>query len=193
MFFVRLWDVSCGMLLAAAGLLKTLVSGEYGATAAGRASIPGDLGCVAAIVEVMLGVGLVAGLQLALLRPIVGVLYAAFAAYSLHQALAGFEHCGCFGALSVPPWLTALVDIVAATGLLLLPGESWLRRSRTVRLGAAVALAIALPMFWTRLSWMPWVSATLFGNNAAESIVVLSPADWIGKPLPTAASIPPPV
>jgi hypothetical protein len=95
--------------------------------------------------------------------------------------------------LSVPPRLTVLVDIVAATGLLLLPGESWFRHSRTVRLGAAVALVIALPMFWTRLSWMPWVSATLFGDNAAESIVLLSPADWIGKPLPIAASISPPV
>lgn len=189
----RLWDVWCGLLLVAAGVFKTLLPGNADVATAGLASIHASAGTIATLVEVMLGSALVGGLQPGLLRPTAGILFGVFSAYSLHRSFAGFEHCGCFGAASVPPWLTACVDIVAAAGLLLLPGDSVLRRSVRVRLFAMIALVAAVPIFLTRLSWMPWVAATVFGNNPAESIVLLSPADWVGKPLPIASSISPPI
>jgi hypothetical protein len=187
----RLWDVWCGLLLVTAGVFKTLLPGNADVATAGLASMHASAGTIAALVEVMLGIALVCGLQPGLLRPIAGILFGVFSAYSLHRSFAGFEHCGCFGALSVPPWLTTCVDIVAAAGLLLLPAESVLRRSGRVRLWATIALVATVPIFLTRLSWMPWVAATVFGNNPAESIVLLSPADWVGKPLPIASSISP--
>ena len=45
----------------------------------------------------------------------------------MHGAVSGFKHCGCFGAVAVPPWETAAVDLVAAAGLLFLPKDSLLR------------------------------------------------------------------
>lgn len=40
---------------------------------------------------------------------------------------------------------------------------------------------------------MPWVASGVFGRSAVENIVVLSSADWVGKPLPIASSISPPI
>ena len=38
-------------------------------------------------------------------------LFVLFAAYNVHRWLGGYATCGCFGAVSIPPWLTLLVDL----------------------------------------------------------------------------------
>jgi hypothetical protein len=68
-------------------------------------------------IEAVVGLWLLSGLALALLRPVAATYFAALAAVSLVLAANGAPSCGCFGQTSVSPWVTAGVDLAALAAL----------------------------------------------------------------------------
>lgn len=187
----RIWDVACGGLLIAAASLKVLYPAAAGLTGATGGTFPWYAATISIVIELLLGWGLVAGIGPKYLRPAAGILFTLFAVYSMHRAVAGFKQCGCFGAVSVPPWVTAAIDLVAAVGLLVLPAESLLRHSRRARVAAVTAVAISLPVLWMGLSWVNSASRGGVAAWTSGSMKILSPDEWVGKAFPIASSIAP--
>lgn len=75
--------------------------------------IPSRPASIAAVLaEFGLALWLAAGAWPAVARVAAGVTFTAFLAVSLRHALAGETSCGCFGYLTVAPWLTAALDLV---------------------------------------------------------------------------------
>jgi hypothetical protein len=185
----RIWDVSCGGLLIAAASLKVLYPAAADLTGATGGTFPWYAATISIVIELLLGWGLVAGIGPKYLRPAAGILFTLFAVYSMHRAVAGFKQCGCFGAVSVPPWVTAAIDLVAAAGLL--PAESLLRHSRRARVAAVTAVAIGLPLLWMGMSWVDQLGRGGASSGASENMTILSPDDWVGKDFPITSSIDP--
>jgi hypothetical protein len=187
----RIWDVACGVLLIAAASLKVLYPAAAGLTDASGGTFPLYAATISIVIELLLGWGLVAGIGPKYLRPAAGILFTLFAVYSMHRAVAGFKQCGCFGAVSVPPWVTAAIDLVAAAGLLVLPAESLLRHSRRARVAPVTAVAIGLPLLWMGPSWVNSPGRGGATSGKPENITILSPDDWVGKDFPITAAIDP--
>jgi len=187
----RIWDVVCGGLLIVAASLKVLYPAAVGLTGATGGTFAWYAATISIVIELLLGWGLVAGIGPKYLRPAAGILFMLFAVYSMHRAVAGFKQCGCFGAVSVPPWVTAAIDLVAAAGLLVLPAESLLRHSRRARVAAVTAVAISLPVLWMGLSWVNSASRGGVAAWTSGGMKILSPNEWVGKAFPIASSIAP--
>ena len=77
--------------------------------------------------ELALGLWLLSGLfpRLAWLTAL--ACFSFFCVVTLYKALTGAASCGCFGAVSVPPWITLLaIDLPAVLALSLFrPADSW--------------------------------------------------------------------
>jgi len=187
----RIWDVACGGLLIAAASLKVLYPAAASLTGATGGTFPWYAASILIVIELLLGWGLVVGIGPKYLRPAAGILFTLFAVYSMHLAVAGFKQCGCFGAVSVPPWITAAIDLVAAVGLLVPPAESLLRHSRRARVAAVTAVAISLPVLWMGLSWVNSASRGGVAAWTSGGMKILSPDEWVGKAFPIASSIAP--
>ncbi len=187
----RFWDVICGGLLIAAASMKVLYPAAADITAAYGGAFTRYGATAAVAIELLLGWGLVAGVSSKYLRPAAGTLFALFAVYSMHRTVAGFKHCGCFGAVLVPPWITGMVDLVAAAGLFVLPADSLLRHSRRARVAGALAVAIGVPLLWVGLSWANSLARGVATTGAPQSMKILSPDEWVGKGFPIASAITP--
>jgi hypothetical protein len=187
----RIWDVVCGGLLIVAASLKVFYPTASGIEGTHGDAFPWSGTTLAVALELLLGWGLVAGVGPKYLRPAAGILFTLFAVYSMHRAVAGFKQCGCFGAVAVPPWVTAAVDLVAAAGLLFLPEDSLLRHSGRTRMAGALAVAIGVPLLWIGLSRVDQLGRGGASSGASENMTILSPDDWVGKDFPITSSIDP--
>lgn len=124
------------------------------------------------------------------------VMLAAFMPVLVGDLLLGASSCGCFGAVSVSPWVTLVMDVTFFIGLLVLGrGEERLRltpnvaTSRVVALGLWTILSIVLA-FGTRAPSLSGPVTDDAGNPGAGTENSL-PADayylpdypsWIGRP-----------
>jgi hypothetical protein len=142
------------LLLAAAAKLTEGAPGPLDALPYLR---PLRLAGVWPAVEVFLGGWLLCGAFPRTAWAVGGVAYTAFAAVSLHAAASGQSTCGCFGsAVAVSPWLTAAVDLVIASLLLIAclshdarsPVTGMRQNSIVVILVVAIASALATLWFW---------------------------------------------
>lgn len=142
--------------------------------------------------ELLLGVGLVAGV---LPRPTWALATACFGLFtcvSLYKAILGHTSCGCFGRVPVNPWYTSTVDLAIVFSLL-----RW--RPKT----PVPSLNVDFPYlpFRTILVLVIGITCTfpiafaIGGNSRAvlsdagnivgeKQIVVLDPEKWIGKRFP---------
>ncbi len=101
-------------------------------------------------VEVLLGLWLLSGWAMRAARVVAIGFFGIMAAVSLYLALAGQASCGCFGRLTVSPWLTLALDVTAVAALAVWrPVRStetrpaaWLRGVLRTGFGAAAFLAL---------------------------------------------------
>jgi hypothetical protein len=116
--------------------------------------------------------------------------FGAFAAFSLYRGFIGDRSCGCFGGISINPWVMFVFDLMAA-GVLWLWQPSSLRTSEH-RVGARrrasrvvlTCLVVGIPGAWAMTTFATSqidANGNLLGNGP---VVVLEPAKWVGKSFP---------
>jgi hypothetical protein len=101
-----------GVFLIAAGSLK------FGAAATGGGGFLKALSMVFSLSEILGGLWLIAGYDPVRTRPWVVAVFVGLWATSAYQAMSGKCSCGCFGNLTVNPWLVTLFDLAAIVVLL---------------------------------------------------------------------------
>jgi hypothetical protein len=107
---------------------------------------------VAAIeVEAVLGLWLLSAIYPRASRQVAILFFGLLACASVYLALAGQTSCGCFGRVTVNPWITLALDVAAAASLYLLPtpgaslshSPAWLQfLGRTCLKPAAILLVV---------------------------------------------------
>jgi hypothetical protein len=185
-----------GVFLLVTAWLKILAPAEA-ASVQSAYHVPYWLLAVGIQLELVVGLLLVSGLWLPWAWAAAITLFSSFAGISLLRALAGLESCGCFGAIRVNPWATLAIDL-AILGALLLGLRQFFARTDTnstprtrgwvvacmvMVVGSLVMLTMNRP---ERLNApMPLLDD--------ESLVILEPSEWIGKPFPLVPHLDPKV
>ena len=175
-----------GLLLVTAAL--KVASPAESATLAVAYHVPPLLTAVVVQAELALAVLLLFGLWPRKTLLAAAGMFALFGAFSIYRGWAGYESCGCFGAIKVNPWITAALDgamlILAAWGAWRSPAEPPHESKRLYLAGSAYALAGVLAAA-DMMAQAP-VSAADAGG-----LVILEPETWIGKPFPLATHLAP--
>ena len=139
--------------------------------------------------EVVLAFWLLCGVFVPVLRWVAVGVFAAFAGYNAWRWIGGYATCGCFGAVSIHPAITMLVDL-GIIGLFLLskapptpPAAQPIER-RVALIATAAALALALPAAATMVATNP-TRLTADGLAGGDrGAVRLEPDQWVGQRLP---------
>jgi hypothetical protein len=144
--------------------------------------------------EMSLGLWLLIGFHPRLARWIAGTCFAIFLGVSAAKGLAGEASCGCFGVISVNPWITAGIDGLAVLALLLArPTDRsdpivYLRQIQRLVFGLLGLLILGSGAWWI-------VGAQAARLNDADELpepgskIVIDPQDWIGRRLPLLSHI----
>ncbi len=171
-----------GLLLIAAAFLKFYSPAEA-ATLQVFYNLPKWLIILGTHLELALGLALLTGVLPRLTRRLAIVVFGCFAMFSLYRLIGGYESCGCFGSLKVPPWVTSILDLTVLTGLL------WQRDYSlpicSPRWALATYALLAAPMISSVA--MDWVTADAVETRLVDttsSPTILEPETWIGKPFP---------
>src|SRR5262245_51775341 len=100
-----------GIILIAAAIIKSAFPAQS-ATLTAAYGVPAWVNVLLVQFEIALGILLIS--NLAQNRGVILGLatFLAFACFSAYRAIAGFETCGCFGAVKVHPWFTFTVDFL---------------------------------------------------------------------------------
>lgn len=151
--------------------------------------------------ELLFGGWLITGWHPRPTRVAAMILFAALAGLSFAKAVAGESDCGCFGEITVNPWMMFLLD-VAAVGALCVFGTSGASpvavfRGSLIRRGrsnASLRIAINALLLCTVMSIgcvVGWTAArpkeAVTGKSHTvdpRQTVVLDPQTWIGHPFP---------
>lgn len=107
-----------GVLLLAAAVLKVQGGGYDPVAKTGMFALPAFQFLVIAL-EAMLGFWLLSGRQQAGAWTAAFAIFLVFTGVSFYQGMLGRASCGCFGKVTVNPWLTFTIDLVALAALLL--------------------------------------------------------------------------
>ncbi len=177
-----------GFVLVAAGALKA--AGALGAPSPG-----GDLWesqwltALVAGFEIALGAGLLAGLGGRAVRRLTVGCFILFFCVSLDKALAGEASCGCFGRLTVPPWLTAILDGGLFLALTTLkppsrPGED--RPARGLGFSALRASALLAALTLSVLVGRTMLSRWRGGEDVPASLLAASASNIDFRRVPQA-------
>ena len=177
-----------GTLLIGGAFLKVL-SPEEAATLAVGYRLPMLFSAVVVQLELFIGVMLLAGCYKWFVMPATCVLFSVFAAFSLFRAVAGFESCGCFGALRVSPWFTLALDLCLVCATWLATKHTYSKRTSEPADGRwklAVVAYLALGATVAALSlWMqPTTLKAGSSLSATGDVVILKPSEWIGQEFP---------
>jgi hypothetical protein len=150
-----------------------------------------------AISEVALASWLLSGLCRKWAATSAVMLFSVFAMVSLFKGIGGQSECGCFGHISVSPWISLLVSAVSIGCLFLwrssqnsmLAGNGRNPKvAQAVILGAGLLACVSL--FFIIDRFRPVVFAKSVSNGAASGrVVVVDPVSWPGKPFPMSANI----
>jgi hypothetical protein len=121
----------------------------------------------------------------------VAVIVVGLGAYSLGLGILGYETCGCFGALSVPPFFTATMD--AALFLIWLKSRSLfvsrINSSISHRLFCLAAAASIPLILVSAVSLFGPSKHDEHGRFSGTGPVVLDPRSWVGKRCPLLAYV----
>jgi len=133
--------------------------------------------------QLALGLWLLGGYRPALVRIAALVTFGAFSVFALVLALSGETSCGCFGKVTIDPWLTLGFDLAAVAALLCWrPGaqsKSGVLRARGVFVLSAFLVALVGGTFAAR---RPGGEGREITDEAR--VVLLKPEGWVGRPLP---------
>lgn len=138
--------------------------------------------------EIFLSIWLFGGWRRRLSWYVTFLCFGAFFTVTMQRAWAGFESCGCFGAVNVNPWVTLTVDGTIIVGLLV-NKPRWTTgpdRSDLASVGRGAALFVAVG---TVLA--VWMSSFQSGSLSQDGVIVgkngivlLEPEEWVGETLP---------
>ena len=190
----RAIDCFAGAILIASALFKA-TSPTESATLVAAYGLPTWTSLLLIQLEVVLGVLLFTGIAGSIGRVIALIAFVLFASFSAYRALAGYESCGCFGAVQVHPWITFAID------LLLISLLTWnVRQSAEApaRTRPTVAFAMVSCLLLSGTAWglsLTFQPHSLAGDDGivvpAGGLVILEPETWNGKKLPIAKHMSP--
>ena len=139
--------------------------------------------------EVLLALWLLCGVFVRPMKWVAVGVFAAFAGYNAWRWIGGYATCGCFGAVSIHPGVTMLVDL-GIIGLFLLsrapptPPAARPTERRVALIATAAALALALPAAATMAAVNP-TRLTADGLAGGDrGAIRLEPDQWVGGRLP---------
>jgi len=135
------------------------------------------LNAVVVAFELSLAAWLLSGTRRRLCRSVTAISFASFAAVSLRKALSGYQSCGCFGARTLSPWLSLLVDLASLSVLLrcLPPVE----RFTSSRLRFLFMLTSACAIYSLTV-----VADRIARDQRVDEPGFLEPQDWVGRRFP---------
>jgi hypothetical protein len=112
------------------------------------------------------------------------VTFVGFAGVAAYLALTNAESCGCFGHVSMNPWLTLGIDITCALAVWRWRPDpaaamGWMRASMGP-MGAILLVAVAAPAVAAILPYR----FTATGLSTDQPLVLLEPETWIGQRFP---------
>jgi hypothetical protein len=149
--------------------------------------------------ELVLGALLISGIWDGIARKVAIVAFSAFAVIAIAEGIARQRSCGCFGAVQISPWYTATFDICAVATLLLCkpPLNMTQRHPSLARIAFAAAIltaGVATATVWEiRRPAVVTTELSTAGEAdpfaAPDSLVVLEPSGWAGKPFTLASHI----
>jgi hypothetical protein len=146
--------------------------------------------------ELALGLWFLTGWHPKLIRLVGMACFALFGSVALFKAFQGAESCGCFGRVTISPWWTAAIDLLAVIALAVFRPESktlelhrhsWHPTRRLIPACVAL-LMLGLPAGWAMATFNP-TRVNDDGVLGDGQIVVLEPQEWIGKPFPLVSHI----
>ncbi|MFP3937907.1 MAG: MauE/DoxX family redox-associated membrane protein [Phycisphaerae bacterium] len=188
--------VFLGLVLLTAAVLKTH---ELATRPAKNLNILSYRWSLALLVQVQIFLGLwwVSGLYKRLAWLSAVVCFAFFTGVTIYEGLAGYESCGCFGAVKVHPWHTLVFDLLGLAALLVFRPK--LSRPHPVTHSKPRHIAVAAVMIVggfsaaaaiagyepARLEDTGEIVSAKNGNDGNDrEVVVLQPHDWLGKTFP---------
>ncbi len=189
-YFYPLISRLLGLLLLAASLLKAYQRAGLFLLAPRSPERWLYAGTIA--LEMLLGLWLLIGFQAELTRWIAQTCFAIFLGVSLAKGVAGEASCGCFGAVSVNPWITAGIDGLAVLVLHLARPADRSNRILSMRPKHRLAFGLlGLVILGSGAWWVVGAQATRLNNKdeVPGSMIVLDPQDWIGRRLPLLSQI----
>lgn len=139
--------------------------------------------------EIILGVWLLSGVFARLAWLVTTASFVAFSFITYSKAVQGEASCGCFGVVTVSPWITLVMDILAVSALVTLRRGFWqsLPAAR-MRLRLATAclgvVALGAPAAMAAMSFKAAVIDPAGQIIGAGKWVLLEPETWTGKKLP---------
>jgi hypothetical protein len=119
--------------------------------------------------------------------------FTAFTLVSLIKGLSGESSCGCFGILTVNPWITASFDMVIVILLLIfrepLPKKFQLiaEDRKYLKITLAIWIFLSVPVLAAMLSLQIRTHATLGTETTTvdgQKAIQLQPSKWLGKNFP---------
>jgi hypothetical protein len=147
-------------------------------------------------VEILFALILLSGIQQQWICWLISLLcFTTFSAISIMKGLSGEKSCGCFGVVTVNPWITASFDIIIVILLAFFrePFKLNLGISTSDRKKLTIVLAVwfflTIPVLFAMLSLKQQVHAML-GTEFTGSdnrMIQLEPENWIGKEFPLAS------
>lgn len=192
----RAIDYFVGTILIASAVLKA-VSPAESATLAAAYGLPTWTSLLLIQLEVVLGVLLLTGIAGGIGRKVALLAFLLFACFSAYRGLAGYETCGCFGAIVIHPWITFTIDVFLIS-LLAWNVRQPVAAPRTSQWRPALAFVAWLIIAGTTLG-LAYTSRpqTLASDDVAATplngLVILEPETWIGNRLPISRHIVPQV
>lgn len=187
-----------GVFLVGTAALKTLSVAD--AESELVYEVPRWLTITAVQAELAVGLLLLSGLWPSVARQATIALFGMFAIFSLYRAVAGYESCGCLGSVGVNPWWTLTFDAgvlaIVSWGpigmMATSPEEN--RRIRSWICVASYGPLATLSLLHLAKSEPAHLDASGALKLTSDSrLVVLEPADWIGKVFPLSGYLSPPV
>ena len=189
-----LFKLSIATLLLTAAILK-VVSPEISAKVQVESRLPHWVLIIAVQAEILVSFLMVSAISPKLCWSMGFLLFLGFAMVSGYGTLAGYESCGCFGAFKISPlWVFALD--VGIVGVLLLDRRQFLS-DRQSKLGLAklsfVATGFVLVSVFSVSVMAKHPQSFQAGVTVVANgkVVILEPAEWIGRELPIRHEIAP--
>lgn len=141
--------------------------------------------------EIGLGLALVSGIRPRWTGRVAILAFTGFIGVTAMKAWHGAASCGCFGVVTVPPWLTLVVDGIVVAALI--AAETWRWRtpqSETSGVGLASRRTAFFAVVWLVMS-LPAAALVatavpdrLDGAETWSRVAVLDPPAWAGRRLP---------
>ncbi len=149
-----------------------------------RAGLIVELEC-----EIILGVWLLSGVFAKLAWLATTASFVAFSFVTYSKAVQGEASCGCFGVVTVSPWITLVMDILAVSALVSLRRSFWqslpaARMRLRFAAGCLGLVALGAPAAVAAMSFKAAIIDPAGQIIGTGKWILLEPETWTGKKLP---------